>query len=466
MVKFIEIIKKLLLYDDVIYLQLPKVISEKIIINIKESKSNEKENKNFKIYIKDLSKYFELDNLKIVKFLYYNIKNFHDILYDYDTEIILENEEKNLSYIFYATLLIKDNLNIINYSFTIEFIRGINNIIDKKNDKIYLKLLLSKIIFELIDIYKGLYEYKNNVNEIQQIETNNTNIIGNLIQDINNELPLNFDLIYIKSKAVEQIYIDIIIGLLKNKFEDYNYIYNAIKEMDLESINITKRMFEEVKKFLDDQKSEMINKYLISKPEDLLNENKISFSFILLRFILKSPTFIYQIKFFLKVRNNLLELFSSNPNIFFKQQNIDKLKYILEVVFNSGYYINIYKIKDNNLKEDKSSNKSTEIDADSNSQNIKTSKIYGKTDIVNDTINSNNESLMDSTNKNKSENDKNKNIQNFINKSNENNNKSNKIVSRKTKLNEQNKNSQNINGNKKEINRKEKSKIMKKLIMV
>ena len=51
MIKFNEIIKKLLLYDDLNYLQLPKEINEKIIINFKESKNNEKENKNIKINI-------------------------------------------------------------------------------------------------------------------------------------------------------------------------------------------------------------------------------------------------------------------------------------------------------------------------------------------------------------------------------------------------------------------------------
>jgi len=75
-------------------------------------------------------------------------------------------------------------------------------------------------------------------------------------------------------------------------------------------------MFEDIKQFLDDEKYGMMNKYLILKPLDLLNENKISFSYILLKFILKSSTFIYRIKFFLKLRNNLLELVKSNLNIF------------------------------------------------------------------------------------------------------------------------------------------------------
>jgi len=454
MITFNEIIKKLLLYDELNYLQLPKEINEKIIINFKESKNNNKENKNIKIHIKELSEYFKLDKLKIVKLLYFNIEKFHQILYDYDIEIILENEEKNLSYIFYVTLLIKYNPSIINYSFTIELIRGINNKINEKNNKIYQKLLLSKAIFDLIDTYKGLDEYNNKVNEIQNIETNNKNIFENLKNENNknnenNNLKLNFDLTYIKSKTVEQIYIDIIIYLLTNKSEDYNYIYGAIKEMDLELINITKTMFEEIKKFLDDEKNEMMNKYLISKSNDLLDENKINFSYILIKYILKSSTFIYQIKFFQEIRKNLFKLCKPNNNIFFKQQKIDKLKYISEVMFNYEYYNNIYKIKDKNLNEEKL----TQIDdSDSNIKNNKTVQKYANPDIVNDTTTNNNSTLMASTNKS---------TQNIKINSNENNQKSTKKESVKKGLNERNRNSQNINENKKEINNNKKSQINK-----
>ena len=384
-------------------------------------------------------------------------------LYDYDTEIILENEEKNLSYIFYIALLIKDNSNIINYSFTIELIRGINNkikdnnnkIADNKNkiidnnNKIYQKLLLSKAIFDLIDAYKGLDEYNNNIEEIQEIETNNTNKIKNLIDEIinkNNELKLNFDLKYIKSKTLEQIYIDIIIDLLKNKSENYNYISSIINEMELESINLTKTMFEEIKKFLDDEKNMIMNKYLISNSEDLDNENKINFSYILLKFILKSSIFIYQIEFFIKIRKNLLELRKSNLNNFFKKKKADKLKYVLEVMFDSEYYNDKYKIKDINLNEEKI----TQID--DSDLNSKSGKIYSRIDITKDITTNNNSTLMDSKKGTK--------IQKIINISNENHNKNNKKESIKNNSNEQNKNSQNINDNKKDINNKGKSKIV------
>jgi len=207
MAKFTEIIKKILSYDDPIYFHFPKEINEKILINFKESENNGKKNNNFKIIIEELSSYFNLDKLKIFNLLYFNKNSFHHILYKYDNKIILEKEEKNLSDIFYAVLLIKDNPNIINYSFTIDLIINIKN---KKieNNNIYIELILSKAIFDLIDAYKGLDEYNNNIKEIQEIEIENTNIIENLIDDINknNKLKLNLNLAYIKSKKIDQIY--------------------------------------------------------------------------------------------------------------------------------------------------------------------------------------------------------------------------------------------------------------------
>ena len=364
MVKLNEIIQKILSYDDPIYFKLPIEINEKIIkhfINFKESKSNEKKNKNFRKHIKELSCYFKLDLIKIVKLLYFNINSYRHLLYDYNTEIALAEKEIYLSYIFYATLLIEDNQNIINYSFTIELIKGIDEIIEDNNN-IYLKLILSKSIFDLINSYKGLDEYNNNINKIKDIEIKNTNRIENLIHEKinrNNELKLNLNLTYIKSKKIDQIYIDIIIGLLKNKSEDYNYIYIAITKMKLESIIITKTMFEEVKNFLDKEINGIKNKYLISKIEDLFDINKINFFYILLKYIFKTFTFICQIKLCLELRKNLLRLCKSNSNIFSSFQSIntdnqikDKLNYILEVMLNSEYYIDKYKIKDIDLNED------------------------------------------------------------------------------------------------------------------
>ena len=465
MVKFPGIIKKILSYDDPIYFQLPKEINEQIIINFEESNIIEKKNKNFKINIEELSSYYNLDKIKIVKLLYYNIDIFQNILYSHDKEIILEKEDQNLSYIFYAALLIENNSNIINYSFTIELIRGIKN--KRIGYNKYIDLILSKVIFDLIDGYKGLDEYINNKKEIQEIEANITNIIQQIIINKNNELKLNLNLEYIKSKTVDQIYIDIMIGLLKNKSENYKYIFDELEEMDFESINITRTMFKEIKNFLDDEKNGIMDKYLISKSEDLFNENKINFSYILLKYIFKSSIFIYQIEFFLKVRNNILSLFKYNSNTFsnFKinkisKQIIDKLNYIFEIILNSEYY-NKFKIKDINLNEDKSNNKSTEM-SDENSKNIRNDSIKEMNSSSSlDSTNSLQANLKDSSISNENTiKEEDKDTQNDIINSNEDNNKSNMEAS--NNLNSSNKNSDSCtqndylnNNNKAKIDQKE-----------
>jgi hypothetical protein len=195
-----KIIKKVLSYDNLIYLKIPEKVIKEYLIKFKKTNNIEK-NENSKIDIITLSKYMELDKIKIVKLLYFNIDSFYQILYDFDIEIILEEKETNLSYIFYAALLIKDNRKFINFSFTIKLIQGIKNKIienNKKNEKIYSNLILFKAIFDLIDAYKGLEDYNNNIKEIEKIEKNVTNIIEDLIQDINknDKLKLNMNLAY------------------------------------------------------------------------------------------------------------------------------------------------------------------------------------------------------------------------------------------------------------------------------
>jgi len=409
-----KIIKKILSHDNLIYLELPKKIIKEYLVKYK--KLIYEENKNSKIDIIKLSEYMKLDKNKIVKLLYFNIDSYHHALYDCNSEIILKEEEKKLSYIFYTTLLlIEGNQNIINYTFTIKLIQFINKMIENHKN-IYSNLILSKSIFAIIAAYKGLDEYYNKVKEIEEIKTNNINIIENLIHNINNELKLKLNLAYIKSKNVDQIYIDIIIGLLKNKSEDYNFISSIIKEMELESINITKKMFEEIKKFLDDKEDGIMEKYLISKPEDLHNENKINFSYILLFFILKNSIFIYQIKFFLEERNNLLKLYKSNSNFYSgsksnntNQQIANKLNYILEV-FKLDYYnnknkdINLKENDVNNFRENNSNNISTEINSPiANSKNIKTDTIEKVNQSpIYDPINNSQSTEMNSSVKNKS----------------------------------------------------------------
>jgi hypothetical protein len=244
--------------------------------------------------IENIKNHFNLNELKAMKLLYFNNNIMHPLLYEFDNIISLDfNKNVNISYYFYLTLLIANNPHVIYYYYSIQFIKHINesNINNNNNIK---KIIISKIIIDLIKYYRGFEEFWNNLDEIKKIEEDNLQLIENI--NILNELNLNIK--EIKSKTVDKIFLEIIISLIKNKFEDYNYIENRIKQLDIESIKITQIMFNEIKAQLDNKESG-INKFLISK-EDLFDDKKINLYYILLKYIFKERIYIYQINFFLK----------------------------------------------------------------------------------------------------------------------------------------------------------------------
>ena len=92
------------------------------------------------------------DNLK---FLYFNQESVDKILYL--SEELIEIKSKKLHDLFYLNLLIKSHLSIINYKYSIEYIKEINNNqLEEKNE--FLKIIFAKIIFDLIYNYRGFNE--------------------------------------------------------------------------------------------------------------------------------------------------------------------------------------------------------------------------------------------------------------------------------------------------------------------
>ena len=238
---------------------------------------------NLLINLEQLEKYYKLDNLNLIKLIYFNRNSIHQILYDTEKNIILDSNkgEKNLSYYFYLSLLIKDNKNIVNYSYNIDYIKQINklhknnNNDNNSNNSIYKNIIISKIILELIDNYKQFDEYQDNL-EIKKLEEDNFKIINNNI-NIFKSLNLNYKIENFISIKIDELYADIIIGLFKNN--DLDYIDKIIKELDFESIDISKIIFERISNFLNNDEK-FKKEYLIINKDDLLNDNKINFYYI------------------------------------------------------------------------------------------------------------------------------------------------------------------------------------------
>ena len=265
-----------------------------------------------------ITTYSDIENIQNMnenqktKFLYFNRKYVHKLLLKFNRTINFKYEEinKNLSFYFYLILLIKDNPYILNYTFDSEYIKEIN-IQQEQNNKLYNKLIISKIIIELANNYKSINDCFNDENEekINKIINYNIQIIKENIH-ILNEINIKWTQEDFCSKSLDLIYVEIINELIKQKkLEDFEFTYEIIKQLDLENIDITKIMFDKLYEILNSNEN-YINDYMIIKGEDIYNEKIINFYFILMYYILKNQIYIYQIPFLMKVSktvNNILK---------------------------------------------------------------------------------------------------------------------------------------------------------------
>ena len=304
-----------------------------------------------------------LDKLISLKLIYFNKTNIHKILYETDNIIYLDYFYKNIGSYFYLDLLISDIKNIVNYSYPLNFIQKIVNY-SGKILKIVNKLIFARIIINLLYNYKqtDIYNEKEEEDELNKIENNDKSLIKNNIK-IFKDFGLNFTENDFVKKKIDELYIEIIIGLIKkHKFEDYEYVHDIFEQLDLENIDITKHMFDKLYKILS-KVDNCIKEYLIKNEDDLMEIKKINFYYILIKYVLKSPIYIYQILLLLKNRNYIIKLIMNNKlnQLCILRKNLSKeiqerLEYIIKKLTNSKYYFqkylkckNIYEL--NKLKE-------------------------------------------------------------------------------------------------------------------
>ena len=281
-----------------------------------------------------------LDN--IIKSFYFSKKKIHGILYEEQQLINIESYKikNNLTNHFYLNLLINDSNTIVNYSYSIDYIKNLNKIQKDLNNK-FKEIFIAKCILDLIKNYKELDEDLQDEEKeiINKIEKDNEVYIENNIS-IFEEINLLLDDKKFKSKNIDEIYSEIIISLITNKiFENYKYTYNIIKDIDLKNIDITEIMFDKLLKLLNSNTNN-INEYLILNEEDLYNVIKINFYYILLKFILKNSIYIYQIPALLSTRKLILRNIKSNKILYnnIDEKIKDKFEYIIEKLVDSKYY--------------------------------------------------------------------------------------------------------------------------------
>ena len=289
--------------------------------------------------------------------LYLNKTKINQILYEEDKIIPIKNESMNkdcLKSMFYLVLAIKNQNFIINYSYESALIKKLYLII--KNEKNELKKYILYFLFDIIlDNYQELNnteesfssdelekiseEIKSHIEEQKQFLNNITkiNIISNE-QDKEKEL-----------NEIEEIYINIVISLIKNKkLDDYEYSKDIMEQLDLENIELTNKMYEEIKKLFDENiKEDYINYYQFKNIDNLFNERFVNFYFILFKYVFKNSIYLYNIDFLFETRKAIIdniqkdyskikEIISLNEE---KESLNSKIKFILKRFLDSEYYI-------------------------------------------------------------------------------------------------------------------------------
>ena len=289
----------------------------------------------------------KLNNINILKYFYFSRNKIHKILYDKENLINIEFVHEistKLSYHFYLNLLIDEDVNISNYSYSYDFIEQINNLQKGINGK-YTKIFLAKIIIGLIQNYEQSDEYnEENEEELEKIKNENLDVIKNNII-IFKELNLNLNEKDILDKKIDILYSEIIKSLIINEnIENYDFSYNIINQLDLENIDITEAIFNSLHKFLD-KDGGYINKYIVKNKEDLLDVKNINFYYILLKYILKDSVYIFKIPLLCELRKFIIKLIKSKDFLYneLKGEKKIKLEYIFKTLADSDYYFNTNK---------------------------------------------------------------------------------------------------------------------------
>ena len=316
---------------------------------------------------KEICDFIDSAKTHILFYIYKYKNNIEDILYYSEECLEIKNEMLNgINDYFYLDKLISENKEIINYIYEISLIRDKNNDNKKVKDNSFSKLIISKIILDLVDNYEQTtFFHESEINELEEIKRCNIDIIEKNI-DIFKELSSNFNEDYIRKTSIDEIYIDIIILFIETKkFCDENYIQGIIKQLDLENIFLTKIMVVKLSNTLNSNEK-IKNDYKIEKFDDLFNDFKINFYYVLFKYILKNTFLKYQIDFLIEMTKQTRNLIKYNSEPF-DGEKIGKIKekfsVFIKSMTDSEYYLDLLYSKNNNKDNNKNNNKDNSNDS-------------------------------------------------------------------------------------------------------
>lgn len=311
----------------------------------------------------------------LCKFLYFNRIIAHDILYQSKKIIHINNENKDdkLDFYLFLSLLIEDTV-VVNYSYSIDLIKKINALQTLEKEKKIKKIILAKIILILIKNYYQINDNEENINnefenDLFCIKNYNLEIINKNINALNIINIKEDDILY---DTIEEIYTEIIKNLIiQKKLDGSHDSFKLIEEINLKSLNLTKKMFDEIKEILDKNK-DYIKEYIITKFDDIFDKKILDFYNILLNYIIKSDFYIFQIPFLFETRDKIKKIVKENINKFYpsikNNQNFQEIEQVLKAFIEYEYYLNKSKREGN-----------FELD---NQNDVNNTDFFGRTDLV------------------------------------------------------------------------------------
>ena len=341
-----------------------KILPPKIELCSNPAILNQIESKGFKInLISNLSDIFTIYNSykkDSFKIFYFNKSKIHKILFEEEESIKIDkdNEKKNLSDYFYLSSLILDNPYVIYYEYPLDFIYEINNYQKSIDNNLSLKkIIISKIVSILVNNYIEMEQYNEEKDgkELEKIKNDNLMIIKNNISKFN-QLGIKLNELDIKLKSIEEIYEIIIILLIKKKkLNDYDYICKIFEELDLKSIDLNNKIVNNIFKNLMSE-SKYIQDNSIRYIEDLFNLNKINYYYVLLKYIIKNPLYIYILPILLQTKKIIIrsiKLLGNNLSVldlYLKSEIKDRIEFVIKKICDTEYYYNMLINKINLIK--------------------------------------------------------------------------------------------------------------------
>ena len=282
-------------------------------------------------YTEKIDKNNFLRKLYLIKDVFHKQLMYHDKIFYLNQEYI----SYEFSDYFYLSLLISDELDIINYNYDFNLIKSIN----KKNgasENTLKKAITSKIIIDLINNFKNIKDNEQKYEkELNEIEKENKGIIEENIKKF--RINLNFDDII--SMKIDDIYIKIIEPIIvSNKFELAEKIF---LQLGLDAINIANIKFKELEEITKKEK------YMISKIKDLFDKDKINYYYILVKYIFNTNSVINNINLFKSFQQFLIKIIKSQLyevylNYIDNEAIYEKRNYVIKLILNNEYYYQKY----------------------------------------------------------------------------------------------------------------------------